>query len=93
MKTVISQTETVVEVGRYEKQIQGRTVAYSLLKKNDGDGVRYGVCIFDQKERESCYLSGDLFASVAFLEMLVKGDVFPYSLGELVEDFWNMQKI
>ena len=93
MKTEISQAETTVEVGCYEKQIQGRKVTYSLLKKSDDNGARYGVCIFDQKERESCYLSGDLFSSVSFLEMLVRGDVFPYSLHELVEDFWSTQKI
>lgn len=83
----------LTEIGCYKKCIAGKMVIYSLFKKETEDGIRYGVCIAHQEERESCYLNSDLFSSVSFFEKLVKGKVFPYSLCELVEDFWKEQKI
>ena len=85
--------DQTIEIGRYEKSLLGEIVAYSLFVKENNGARRYAVSISRGIQRESCFLSDDLFASVAFFEKLVTGDVFPYSLSELVEDFWKASKI
>lgn len=93
MKPLKKNEESMLEIGRYEKQLLGRLVIYSLfVKEKDGERT-YGICISCGEERESCILNGDLFLCVDLLRRIVNGDVFPYSLYELVEDFWAEQKI
>lgn len=85
--------EHTAEIGRYEKTLLGDLVVYSLLLKENNGTRQYAISISRGAQRESCLLNGDLLASVAFFEKLVNGDVFPYSLCELVEDFWGTSEI
>ncbi len=79
----------MTEIGRIEKTLLGESVIYSFFVR-DGEGNRqYAISIAGGGERESCFLGVDLFPAIAFFQKIVEGEVFPYSLSELVEDFWQ----
>ena len=82
----------LVEVGHYEKALPGGIVVYSLLTRAERGKRQYAISVSRGAERESCILGFDLFSAVSFFKKIVEGEVFPYSLSELVEDFWQEMK-
>ena len=85
---MLSKTQMpLLEIGHYEKQLLGRSVIYQLFMEEKNGVKTYGVRLSCDKEAESFRLNQDLFSCVSFLKKLVDGNVFPYSLCELVEDF------
>ena len=87
MELLKQEDKTMLEIGRCEKEILGEMVVYSLFMKRENHIKTYGIRISRGADNESCYLNGDLFRCVSFLERLINGEVFPYSLHELAEDF------
>ncbi len=82
----------MTEIGRSEKMLLGEMVVYSLLVRNHEGQKQYAAAIAKGAERESCFLGNDLFSAVAFFRKIVEGEVFPYSLSEIVEDYWQEMK-
>ena len=89
----IRSTETkLTEIGKIEKTLLGEPITYSFFIR-EGEGKRqYAVSVAGGGERESCFLGTDLFPAITFFQKIVEGDVFPYTLSELVEDFWQESK-
>ena len=84
--------EKIVEIGRSEISILGEVTSYLFLVKMNGGKRQYGISIVRGSEGAIGWISDSLLSSVAFFESMVKGEVFPYSLEEFLDDFWKNEK-
>ena len=83
----------IFEVGKHENEILGTRVEYRLFCESGDRCQGYQVEIKRGDEAEICYLGEDFLSVVVLYAELVKGEVLPYSLPEIVEDFLTDKKI
>ena len=93
MKTTNQVEVATIEITRVEKTIADKLVIYSLFMEGRNGERGFGIRVSCDGENESVVLDCDLFPCVAFFQRLIDGEVFPYSLYELTEDFLAEQKI
>ena len=83
------ENNTRTEIGNCERMILGQRVSYKLYLENKSNKARYAIAIRRGEE----YVNNDFgedFLSVAILfTEIVNGEVLPYSLEEISEDFQN----
>lgn len=68
------------------KECFGRKREYALFC-NGGDGVRFWISVRDEKEETVGEVSCSFAEAAALFERIVRGEVVPYVLGEILEDF------
>ena len=83
----------IFEVGKHEIDILGAKVEYRLFCEYKDRFQGYEVEIKRGDEMETCYLGEDFLSVAVLYAELVKGEVLPYSLPEIVEDFLADKKI
>jgi len=84
--------ETVVTARvlvRCQREILGFSTEYSLWVEFDCSQPHYRIRVERGAESSSCDVGEGLINAVHFFEAVVNGEVFPYSLTEIAEDFFG----
>lgn len=82
-----------VEIGHCERYVLGEPVIYSLFMSRDGErnGYRIGICRGEETAMD--FVGEDFLSVVVLFTEIVRGEVFPYSLEEIIRDFRGHEKI
>lgn len=83
----------IFELGNHERFVLGTRVCYRMLCDRDSEREGYRIEISRGEETESCYLGEDFLSIVVLFAELIRGEVLPYSLPEIAEDFLSGEKI
>ena len=85
--------ETKEEIGAHERFVLGKRTRYMLFMGRDGDCVGYLIGIKREGESVEAFVGEDFLSAVVLFEKIVHGDVLPYSLPEIAEDFQKGEQI
>ena len=80
-------TQIEEKVGIHERFVLGKRTEYSLFMGRDGDRIGYLIGIARDGESEKVFVGEDFLGAAVLFAEIVRGEVFPYSLVEIVEDF------
>ena len=78
---------TTTVLARCQKEILGSPTEYLLCLDRDDGSCRYSIQVMRQREKCSCAFGDDIINAVKIFEAIVQGEIFPYSLAEIAEDF------
>ncbi len=78
---------TTTVLARCQKEILGSPTEYLLCLDREDDCCRYHIQVTRQGEKCSCDFGDDIINTVKIFEAIVQGEIFPYSLAEIAEDF------
>lgn len=76
----------MMEIGRDYRETPSEKLVYSLFRE-DAESDRYLICV---KSKESCergFLRGNLSQVSLLFEKITEGEVPPYILSEILEDY------
>lgn len=76
----------MTEIGRCFRETEAGQVIYSLFRE-DVDSDRFVICVKSKDQREEGGLSGTLPRVSLLFEKIVNGEVPPYILPEILEDY------
>ena len=79
-----------IELATYSRDILGKTIRYSLLEAFENGEKQYYIAVESIEDFCSCGVGSDLIDAVYLLDAIIKGQIFPYSLPEIVDDFHKM---
>ena len=74
----------------YSREVAGTTIWYTLGEEMTNCEKRYCLSVSNKYEACQCDVGCDLIRAVYLLKAVVDGEIFPYSLNEIVEDFLKM---
>lgn len=81
------------EIGSHERVVLGSTICYKLFLDQKTARVGYRIRICREDEQAECFFGEDFLSVAVLFAELVRGEVLPYSLEEIAEDFLSSQKI
>ena len=81
------------EIGTCERYVLGEKTTYRLLLDKTDEQIGYRIEIVRGEESAQCFLGEDFLSVAVLFAEIVRGEVFPYSLEEISEDFRKCQKI
>lgn len=82
-----------VEIGSHDRYVLGSKISYKLFLDKNADRVGYRVGIFRGEEQAQSFLGEDFLSVAVVFAEIVRGEVLPYSLEEIAEDFRKNEKI
>lgn len=85
--------DRAVEIGNCERFVLGEKICYKLFLDPRGELVGYRISICRGEESATCYLGEDFLGVAVLFAEIVRGEVLPYSLEEIAEDYRNGEKI
>lgn len=83
----------VTEIGSHERFVLGSKICYKLFLDKQGDCVGYRIRICREEEQAESFFGEDFLSVAVLFAELVRGEVLPYSLEEIAEDFLLSEKI
>lgn len=80
-------------LGAYQRTVLGEMIEYTLYAERSEARVGFRIVICRGKEKAEADFGEDVFRVVDFFSKIVQGNVLPYTLHELVEDFSKNEEI
>lgn len=81
------------QIGGHERFVLGQRTDYTLFLNREGTRVGYRIGIARGEESANEYVGEDFLGVAVLFAEIVRGEVLPYSLAEITEDFRNGEKI
>ena len=81
------------EIGTCERYVLGEKTTYRLLLDKMDEQIGYRIEIARGKDSAQSLLGEDFLSVAVLFAEIVRGEVFPYSLEEIAEDFRKNAKI
>ena len=81
------------EIGGHERFVFGKRIQYKLFRCVYGDRAGYLIGVTWDGEAEKVFVGEDFLGVAVLFAEIVRGDVLPYTLAEIVEDFQKEEKI
>ena len=87
-----SKETQVTEIGTHERTVLGDTICYKLFWDEREGQVGYWISICRGEEQAEGFLGEDFLSVAVLFTEIVRGEVLPYSLAEIVEDYRGGEK-
>ena len=87
-----SMENQVTEIGNHERSVLGDKICYKLFLDKCGEHAGYRVSIRRGEEQADSYLGEDFLSVAVLFAEIVRGEVLPYSLEEIAEDYRKSEK-
>lgn len=81
------------EIGSHERFVLGKRTEYKLFRGVCNDRVGYLIGISRDGESEKTFVGEDFLGVAVLFAQIVRGEVLPYTLAEIAEDFRKEEKI